>query len=94
MNFEHLINVGLQLTLKICSRGMDELTHTGHVISLEGIVPDLMEVVIVQACPPKNVEGIHPLGVFNHYRRFINTYVAVATPLYWLLKTRFYLRWG
>ena len=60
------------------------LTYLGHVVSAEGIAPDVEKTKKVNQWPtlqsPKEVQQF--LGLANYYRRFIQDFASLAKPLY------------
>jgi len=70
-----------------------ELTYLGHVISKDGVKPNLKKLKAVRQFPrpkiPKNIKQF--LGLAGYYRRFVPSFSKLVKPLTNLLKndTRF-----
>ena len=64
------------------------VTYLGHVISSIGVAMDQEKVEAVTSWPqPRSVRGLRGfLGLADYYRRFIQSYAAIASPLTQLLK--------
>jgi len=73
--------------LKKCAFWMEKVHFLGHVISTEGILVDPAKVAIVVDWPkPTNITEIRSfLGMAGYYRRFVQDFSRIATPLTWLL---------
>ena len=83
-----LEKAGLKLKPSKCDLLKSEVLFLGHVVSKEGIQPNpkLIE-DIVNWHVPKNVKEIQQfLGLCNYYRRFINQFSDIASPLTHLTK--------
>jgi hypothetical protein len=72
-----------------------ECLYLGHIISETGIRPDPKKIqAVVNFPPPKNVKGIKSfLGLSGYYRKFINSYSAIAKPITNLLKKEVPFNW-
>ena len=59
------------------------MTFVGYMVSTEGIGIDPAKVSAIVDCPvPKNVKEVQSyLGFANFYRKFINNYSSLASPL-------------
>lgn len=68
--------------------GVSSLVYPGHIISAEGVRPDLEKIIAVRDWPtPKSVRQVRTfLGLTGYYRRFIARYAQVAAPLTDLLR--------
>ena len=83
-----LEKAGLKLKPSKCDLLKSEVLFLGHVVSKEGIQPNpkLIE-DIINWHVPKNVKEIQQfLGLCNYYRRFINQFSDIASPLTHLTK--------
>lgn len=71
------------IRLPKCSFGLSELIYLRHIISAQGVRPNLEKVNAVRTLPePKTVKNVRSfLGFTEYYRRFIRHYAQLATPL-------------
>ena len=71
-----------------CQFWLDKVAFLGHVISAEGISMDPQKIeAIVNWKPPTNVSKVHSfLGLAGYYRKFVEEFSKIATPLTNLLK--------
>ena len=71
-----------------CQFWLDKVAFLGHVISAEGISVALQKIkAIVNWKPPRNVSKLHSfLGFAGYYRKFVEGFSKIATPLTNLLK--------
>ena len=96
---QHLIDVvkvlkrldesGLKIKGKKCVFASKSIEFLGHNVSAEGISPSTKKVeAIVDMHPPKNLnEVMTVIGLFSYYRRFVENFGVIATPLYDLVNT-------
>lgn len=68
----------------------------GHQISMQGVQPDLEKILVVQEwSQPTNLKELRGfLGLSGYYRRFIQGYGKIATPLTALLQKDIPYVWG
>uniref|UniRef100_A0A151UGZ5 Transposon Ty3-I Gag-Pol polyprotein n=1 Tax=Cajanus cajan TaxID=3821 RepID=A0A151UGZ5_CAJCA len=73
----------LYAKLSKCEFWLDEVKFLGHVISVEGIVVDLAKVEsVLQWERPRTVTDIRSfVGLAGYYRRFIEGFSKIVTPL-------------
>jgi hypothetical protein len=71
-----------------CSFATATVAYLGHVISEQGVAMDTSKVESVENWPqPRSVNGLRGfLGLAGYYRRFIEYFGAIASPLTQLLK--------
>jgi hypothetical protein len=83
-----LREVNLKLNPSKCSFAAKTITFLGHVVSKEGIRPDLGKIKAVLQFPtPKNVPSVRSfLGLTGYYRKYIRGYSNLAGPLFELTK--------
>ena len=78
----------LHVKLKKCSFGQTKVHYLGHIISQEGVLVDLEKISAMVQWPiprsPKAMRGF--LGLMGYYRKFIQDYGKIATPLTNMLK--------
>jgi len=69
--------------LSKCEFWLNEVTFLGHVISDEGIFVDPKKVeAMLKWERPTNVTEIHSfLGLTGYYKRFIEEFSTIATPM-------------
>ncbi|CAI6355228.1 unnamed protein product [Macrosiphum euphorbiae] len=86
--FERLRISNLKLQPDKCNFLKRECVYLGHVITKDGIKPDERKLKAVVEFPiPTTVKNIKSfLGLSGYYRKFINSYSAIAKPLTNLLK--------
>uniref|UniRef100_A0A2H8THY5 RNA-directed DNA polymerase n=1 Tax=Melanaphis sacchari TaxID=742174 RepID=A0A2H8THY5_9HEMI len=94
--FERLQTNNLKLQPDKCEFLKRECVYLGHVISENGIKPDEKKVKSVLEFPkPKTVKDIKSfLGLSGYYRKFIDSYSAIAKPLTNLLKKDIKFVWS
>ena len=69
--------------LNKCQFWLDRVTFLGHVISAEGVSEDPHKIeAVVSWKPPKNVSEVRSfLGLAGYYRKFVEGFSRIATPL-------------
>ncbi len=75
--------VGIKLNLSKCHLGQWDVKFLGHVVSKEGFKPDPGNVeAIVRMKPPTNVKEVRRfLGMCGFYRKHIENFSSLASPL-------------
>ena len=86
--FTRLRKFNLQLQPPKCEFLRHEVNYLGHVITEDGVKPDMKKVECVSNYPtPKNAKEVKSfLGLVGYYRRFIQDFSKKAKPLNNLLK--------
>ena len=81
------IDTNLSLSHEKCHMLMIEGIVLGHLISLQGIQVDPKKIQIIQDLPtPVNQNDVRSLlGHVGYYRRFIQNFSKIASPLFSLL---------
>ena len=66
-----------------CQFWLDMVAFLGHVISVEGVSVDPKKIeAVVNWNPPKNVSEVRSfLGLAGYYRKFVEGFSKIATPL-------------
>ena len=84
--FDRLRSAGIKLRPEKCHFFHEKVTFLGHVISTQGILPDLANVAKVREWPtPHNVTDVRAfLGLCGYYRRFVKSFAKIAHPLFQL----------
>jgi hypothetical protein len=81
---------------KKCSFAVPSVEFCGHFISTNGISTDPAKIDSIKTWPlptsPTELRSF--LGLANYYRRFVNRYAAISTPLYAMLSKRHVWRPG
>ena len=92
---ERLREAGLQVDIDKCAFSITEVKYLGLIITTRGIQMDPEKVsAVVDWLPPKNVKDVQSfLGFTNFYRRFIQGFSAVASPLTKLTKKDHAFSW-
>lgn len=83
-----LRKAGLKLNVEKCQFCRTELKYLGHVVNANGIGTDPEKVKAIAEFPrPTNVKSLRSfLGLASWYRRFIDQFARLTTPLTCLLK--------
>ena len=90
-----LENHKLYAKLKKCNFWMENVQFLGHVISVEGISVDPAKIATVVEWPsPTNITEVRSfLGMAVYYRRFVQDFSKIVTPLTQLLKKDHKFQW-
>ena len=86
--FSKLREAGLTLKSKKCFFAVDRVLYLGHVITKDGVQVDTNKTDAVSKFPrPKTKTDVRSfLGLCNYYRKFIESFSKIATPLNQLLQ--------
>jgi hypothetical protein len=82
--FTRLQQAGLTLKGPKCHLGLSQVTYLGHIFSATGMKPDPSKLSAIQDWPmPTSVSGVRSfLGLASYYRRYMDQFAEIATPLY------------
>jgi hypothetical protein len=88
--FNRLSEHNLQINIQKCKFGRSEVKYLGHIISINGITPDIEKIDAIKSMKtPNNIKQLQSfLGSINFYRGYIKNFAQIAQPLYILLKTK------
>ena len=83
MVLERLLQAGLQLDVEKCEFNVTEVKYLGLIITTDRVRMDLDKIVAIQDWKTlENVKDVQAfIGFANFYRRFIQGFSKVATPL-------------
>ena len=86
--FSRFRSAGLKLKPSKCYFAQSEIKYLGHTVSKDGIYPDKDKISAVQNyATPKNLKELRAfLGLSGYYRKHIQGYSDIASPLYKLTK--------
>ncbi|CAG2256181.1 Retrovirus-related Pol polyprotein from transposon gypsy,Retrovirus-related Pol polyprotein from transposon opus,Retrovirus-related Pol polyprotein from transposon 297,Retrovirus-related Pol polyprotein from transposon 412,Retrovirus-related Pol polyprotein from transposon 17.6 [Mytilus edulis] len=86
--FTRLRDANLTLKPSKCVFAAKEVKYLGHIISKEGIKvdPEKTKAISTFPVPTRQKQVRSFLGMCNYYRRFVDSYSKIATPLNGLLK--------
>jgi hypothetical protein len=90
-----LREVNMKLNPSKCCFAAKSITFLGHVVSKEGIQPDLGKIEAVSHFPtPKNVTSVRSfLGLTGYYRKYIRGYSNLTGPLFELTRKDIVFAW-
>ncbi len=93
--FGRLRYANLKLSPKKCNLFKKEVSYLGHVVSRNGIAPDPGKIRSIQTWPqPTTVTEVRSfLGLCSYYRRFIQSFSAIAKPLHQLTEKNRKFEW-
>ncbi|CAC5404284.1 Transposon Ty3-G Gag-Pol polyprotein,Transposon Ty3-I Gag-Pol polyprotein,Retrovirus-related Pol polyprotein from transposon 297 [Mytilus coruscus] len=86
--FTRLRDANLTMKQSKCVFAAKEVKYLGHIISKEGIKvdPEKTKAISTFPVPTRQKQVRSFLGMCNYYRRFVDSYSKIATPLNGLLK--------
>ena len=93
--FEKLKGAGLTLKADKCHFAVEKVLYLGHIITKDGVFVDEKKTEKVSQYPtPKSQTEVRSfLGLCNYYRRFVENFSKLATPLNQLLQKDVKFNW-
>ena len=78
----------LKLNPSKCEVGVNEIAFIGHVLSCNGIAPQLLKIAAMKEfLPSKNIKALKGLiGTFSFYKRYVKGFAIIISPLLKLLR--------
>lgn len=92
---KRLGNAGLKLKPKKCVFFRSEVQYLGHLVTSDGLSTDPEKVEKVKSWPvPRSVKEVRAfLGLAGYYRRFIQNFSVIASPLHKLTQKDVKFKW-
>jgi hypothetical protein len=96
MTFERIRRIKLKLKPKKCNLFQEQVIFLGHLVSKEGITTDPSKIEAVKNWPqPKSVTDVRSfLGFCSYYRKFIEGFSQIASPLHKLTEKTKEFEWN
>ena len=93
--FSRLRSANLKAKPAKCVFGTNQVTYLGHILSSKGILPNPDKTKVIDNFPvPRTQKQVRSfLGIANYYRRFINGYSTIVSPLTKLLCKTVIFEW-
>ena len=92
---DRVLSAGLKLKPAKCQFVKKEVEYLGHVITPEGVKPNLRITEAVQRFPARDVRGVRRfLGMASYYRCFIAGFAKIAQPLHQLTAKDMEFQWS
>jgi predicted aspartyl protease len=94
--FDRLREAGMMLKAKKCDLFQKEVTYLGHKVSDKGVEADSQKVEAVKNWPvPNSVKEVRSfLGLCSYYRRFVQGFATIASPLHKLTEKSKTFEWS
>jgi hypothetical protein len=85
----------LYTKLSKCIFNKNKIHYFGNIISVDGIVVDLENIMAIKGCPvSRNVTKVRSFtGLVGYYRRFIKGFLNIASPITYLQKKGVKFEW-
>jgi hypothetical protein len=82
--FEKLKGANITLNKKKCELLMKSVTYLGHLVTVEGILPDPNKIKSIAAfkAPQSITQAKSFMGMCNFFRRFIRGFSSIAKPIH------------
>ncbi|PIK48181.1 hypothetical protein BSL78_14973 [Apostichopus japonicus] len=86
----------LKLNLDKCKFKVDEVPYIGHILTSDGVKPDIKKVKAIQEMhPPTNITELKRfLGMVNYVAKFVDNLSAISEPLRVLLRKDTVWQWN
>jgi hypothetical protein len=83
MVLDRIREAKFKLNLEKCMSAAREVAYLGHLVSANGVSPDVNKVKAIKSFPlPRNVRDVRAfLGLAGYYRSFIPNFAALSKPL-------------
>ena len=93
--FDRFRAANLKLKPSKCHFAQDSVNYLGFIVSSSGIAPDPQKLEAVKSFPtPKTVKEVRSfLGLCNYYRRFVEGFSKIASPLNTLTRKNISFVW-
>ena len=93
--FNRLREANLKLKPSKCHFARSSVKFLGFLVSSEGVSPDPDKLAVVKSFPiPRNVKDVRSfLGLCNYYRRFVEGFAQIASPLNRLTRKNVSFAW-
>ena len=93
--FNRLREANLKLKPSKCHFARRSVKFLGFLVSSEGVSPDPDKLAVVKSFPiPRNVKDVRSfLGLCNYYRRFVEGFAQIASPLNHLTRKNVSFAW-
>ena len=94
--FARLRQAGLKGHPGKCVFAVDQIDFLGHCVFAEGLSPQKEKVSTVRELPaPTDISSLRSaLGLFSYYRKFVEGFSVIASPLHSLLRKGIKWHWG
>ena len=94
--FERLRHSNLKLGAEKCTFAAKEVSHLGHRVTEEGLLPDSSLLAAIREIPPpKTATEVRSfLGLAGYFRQYVKNFAAIAGPLHALTRKDAVFHWS